>query len=224
MNNNYTVSIVIPTYNHWSMTHALIQGLLSHEKDRITEIVVVDDGSQEVCEFDWGNLGVVKTYKMPKNVGFTLTANAGLEMCLKPPASRHLIFLISNDVQIKGKFIEQASDVLFGARAAFVGNKMFTHDTGWNTFNGKTFRYLEGAFLACTSDGWRDIGLLDPNYAPFDYEDMDVCTTAQSKGYKLVPLNNPNIIHQGGGTLGYTPERRAITERNREYFRKKWVK
>ena len=131
---------------------------------------------------------------MPKNEGFTLACNRGLRFVDKILAKRHIAFLISNDVQVKGKFIEQAADILFGARRAFVGNNLLSHDTGWNTFDGVTYSYLEGWFLAATSDGWRDLGYFDENYAPFDFEDVDISQTAKKKGYKLVSLNNPNNI------------------------------
>lgn len=218
--NNYTVSVVVLGWNRWDLTRTLVRGLVEHEAENITELIIVDNGSDEAVR----NVEGFPVHRLPKNIGFTLGANHGLRLALKELASRHLVFLISNDVQIKGKFIAQAADVLLGARRAFVGNKLFFNNTGWNTFDGRTFPYLEGAFLACTSDGWKDIGIFDENYDPFDYEDMDISTTASVKGYKIVPLNNPNIVHQGGGTLGYTPERLAITERNREYFKRKWLK
>ncbi len=70
----------------------------------------------------------------------------------------------------------------------------------------------------------KDIGYFDEDFAPMDYEDMDISTTALKKGYRLEPLNNPSIVHAGAGTYGYTEERRKQTERNREVFRNKWIK
>lgn len=230
--NDFSVSIVIPTYNTWELTNKLLFGLIEHEHDNITEVIVVDDGSERANRSTepWEERllpylrKTTRIEALEKNSGFTLACNHGLKLATRPLASKHLVFLISNDVQIKGKFIEQAADILFSARRHLVGNRHITFDSGWNTFQNKTFDYLEGWFLAATSDGWRDLNFFDPAYAPFDMEDIDLSTTAKTKGYKLVSLNNPNIVHQGGGTLGFNPEREKITLRNKEYFRTKWTK
>lgn len=227
---NFTTSVVIPCYEKWHLTHAILNDLREQEKENVDEVIVVDNGSSEDevkkgLNF-WQTNGFlpirIETIKV--NVGFTLAANIGLRMAERDIAEKHITFLISNDVRITGKFIEQSADMLLGARRALVGNRLIAFDSGWNNFDGIIFDYLEGWFLAATSDGWRDLNYFDPNYAPFDYEDMDLSTTAKRSGYKLVSLNNPTIGHQGAGTIGYNPGREAITKRNREYFRNKWAK
>jgi len=57
-----------------------------------------------------------------------------------------------------------------------------------------------------------------------DYEEIDISMTATQLGYDLIPLNSPYLKHLAAGTLGYTTERRAITEQNREKFFNKWKK
>jgi GT2 family glycosyltransferase len=104
-----------------------------------------------------------------------------------------------------------------------IGNRRIDWDTGWNTFDGKIFEYLEGWFLAATNDVWKSLGYFDPSYAPYDMEDIDIATTAKVHNYNLISLNNPYLVHLGGGTIGFNPAREAITIRNKEYFRKKWM-
>jgi len=229
MSKVYTVSIVIPIYKNWKLCQNLLVNLMNHEKENIDEVIVVDDCSNDP-EVDGGLEFWKESKTLPVDVlipehngGFTISSNIGLRHCEKPIATKNITFLISSDVSISGKFIQQTADILFGARRCLVGGKLLFGDTGWNTFDGVTFDYLEGWFLAATSDGWRDLGYFDQNYAPFDYEDIDLSTTAKKKGYKLVPLNNPHLKHLGGGTIGYNPARQTITERNKEYFRKKWL-
>ena len=218
-------SIVIPFYNNPDIFFNLVQGLMKHESKNIDEIVFVDDASIDDVEFaqigDSINVRLVTNYR---NLGFTHSSNKGLQSTYRGIGEQRSVFLISTDVTINGKFIQQANDILFGARRHLIGNKLLSRDTGWNTFDGVTYSYLEGWFLGATSDGWRDIGYFDENYAPHDFEDVDLSQTAKTKGYKLTPLNNPYITHKGGGSIGYSPEREAITNRNREYFRRKWVK
>lgn len=227
---DYKTSIVIPLYKGWSLCHNLLNCLRKHEKENIDEVIVVDDNSQD-ADIDGGldfwikaNLFPVRVIQNDQNLGFTLTSNRGLKEATENFSEKRIVFLISSDVSIGGKFIQQTADLLLGARKTFVGHKLLFGDTGWNTFDGKTFQYLEGYFLAATSFGWHDLGFFDVNYAPYDYEDIDISTTAKKKGYQLVPLNIPTIVHKGGGTIGYNPERQKITERNREYFKNKWMK
>lgn len=220
MSRNYRVSIVIPTYNTWNLTTNLIENLSKYELENIDRFLVVDDDSA-YPKPDFIPISWVVT--MSKNFGFTIASNAGIRECMREPGSSHIIFLISNDVQINGKFIQQAADILLSGRKYLVGNRLIDWDTGWNKFGDNVFYYLEGFFLAATSDGWKEMEFFDKQYAPHDFEDVDLSTKAKSLGYKLASLNNPNIVHKGAGTLGYNPEREAVTIRNKELFRKKWL-
>jgi GT2 family glycosyltransferase len=225
------VTIVTLCFNKFELTNRLLTGLQKHESENIDALIVVDnhstDGTQaglQQWRLQWGGVGF-EIFTEKKNVGFTIGANDGLGLANTMSGDGNdIIFLISNDVQINGKFVVQAADILSATQNYLVGQKLLSNDTGWNTFDGRVFPYLEGFFLAATARGWRELGFFDSNYAPFDYEDVDLSTNAKKRGYKLTPLNNPAIIHEGAGTLGYTPEREAITRRNQEYFRGKWVK
>jgi GT2 family glycosyltransferase len=226
--NTYTTSIVIPIYRKWHLCERLLASLYNHEAQNIHEVVIVDDHSMDnnvdVGLEMWSKAGLlpIKVLRNDENLGFTLSANRGLRACEKPPASRHITFLISSDVNILRGFIQPAADILLGARRCIVGGKLVVGDAGWNNFNGRIIPYLEGWLLAATSDAWRELDYFDPNYAPYDFEDVDFSTKASRAGYKLVPLNLPFISHIGGASIGYNPQREAITKRNREYFRQKW--
>ena len=220
--------IVIPIYKNWHLCHSLLNSLRKFEKDNIDQVYVVNDFSKD-AEVDggldfWVSSGLihVQVIENEENLGFTLSANKGLKTASKDFSDSDVIHLISSDVKIGGRFIERVSQVA-ESQKALVGQKLLYGDTGWNTFDGKIFPYLEGWFLSCTVGGWKDLGYFDDAYAPYDYEDIDLSTMAASKGYKTIPMNLPTVTHAGGGTIGYTDERRAITERNREYFRRKWM-
>lgn len=227
MSRDYTVSIVIPIYKNWELCQSLLQDLMKHEKDNVDEVIIVDDFSED-AEVDGGlefwvesNVLPVSVVRTERNGGFTISSNIGLKYA--DVITKGVSFLISSDVRIHGHFIDQATNILFD-RKSLVGNRLISFDSGWNTFNGVTFEYLEGFFLACTNGGWRELGYFDQNYAPQDMDDVDLSTTAKSKGYKLISMNSPLIQHKGAGTIGYNPAREAVTIRNKEYFRNKWVK
>lgn len=219
--NNIVVTLM---HDKQHLTNDLISDLTLHENENIDAMIVVDNGSYpKVSPNAWvgrSNFPVV-IERIDENIGFTLGANYGLLEASKL-SDYSLIFLISNDVHIRSPFIKKAEEILL-SKKALLGNRHINWDTGWNGFNGEVFDYLEGYFLAMTNRGWKDVSYFDVNYAPCDMEDVDLSTKAKMYGYKLVSLNNPNIVHLGAGTYGYTPEREAITKRNKIYFREKWV-
>lgn len=202
------------------MTQRLLLDLEKQEKDNIDEIIVVDDCSPEPPNIISNlNMRIVQT---EQNSGFTLAANLGLDIA-SADDDQQVVFLISNDVRIHGKFIWKTRDLLSDWRC-LIGNRHINWNSGWNTFDDVVYDYLDGHFLATTGRSWRDLGFFDPIYAPGDFEDVDISTAARSKGYRLVSLNNPNIIHLGAQTTAYNPQRQARTLRNKEYFRQKWIK
>lgn len=223
-----SVSIVIPHYENWEMTHNLLSDLYRHERGNIDEIVLVNNGGNSrdvqmgqkywVDTFNMLDTTKVTIINLKDNVGFLLAANLGLQ-----EAEGIVKILISNDVRIRGQFVEWTRDLVLEGKRKLVGQKLYMTDTGWNMFNGKVYQYLEGFFLAASSDGWEELGYFDVDYAPSDFEDIDLSTKALSLGYPLVPLNFPYIEHKGGGTYGYNAEREARTYRNREIFARKWI-
>ena len=55
-------------------------------------------------------------------------------------------------------------------------------------------------------------------------EDVDFTTSAMNLGFEIVSLDNPKVWHDGGRSIGFNPNREEITKRNKELFRKKWIK
>lgn len=222
---NKKVSIVIPYYNHWSLTHALLYGLFNLEKDNIHEIMLVDDASDEEGlvggEKWWKDNGLlpVRVLRFDENKGFIKAANKGLKK-----ATGDVKVLISNDVLIQQSFIPQILGKLDQDENQLIGNVYHMGSTGWNDFGGKRFPYLAGHFLAATSEVWEKLGYFDELYCPCCFEDVDLSTTALSMKIQLTSLNLLGITHLGGQTIKYTPERDELTHLNREKFGEKWLK
>ncbi len=223
---DYTVSICTICYGKYNLTNQFLTDLLQ-EKDNVDEVIVYNNGEDDETKDGlrkWQELGVFNlSVYQEGNLGFTIGFNRALQKAEKPLGTRHISFAISNDVRMTGRFIESAAQILFSKEKVLLGDQLINYDTGWNKFGDRLFPYLAGHFIAATSDGWRDLGYFDEAYAPWDYEDVDLSTTAKEKGYSIIPLNNPHIKHLGSQTIGYNPEREAITRRNREYFQRKWL-
>lgn len=218
------VNIVVPTYNHYDLLNALLLRLYKFERDTITSVLVMDDCSpnEEVQPglAWWKSTGLLplEVIHNEENLGFLLNSNTGLKKF-----ETGITILLSTDVIIYGKFFQQIIDIIEQEPKSLVGGVLYSHDTGWNKFD-RIYPYIEGWLLATTSEGWKELDYLDPLYAPCDFEDVDLSTKAITKGYQLVPLNNPSIHHMGGQSIKYGPEREAQTLKNQEKFKAKWVK
>lgn len=222
------VHVVIPVYNNWTQCHNLLWDLYRYCVNDIASVVVVNDCSDEEEMVSGGlrwwekesKLLPLKVYSNEYNQGFLKTANFGMSKVKGEPFD--VIMLISTDVSIKAPIMEQAL-TLCDSEKSLVGGRLLNWDTGWNTFNGTIYPYLEGWLLAASQKSWETLGYFDERYAPCDYEDVDLSTKATHIGFTLEALNHPLVRHLGGQSIGYSPEREAKTKINRIKFMEKWV-
>jgi len=217
-------SVVIPAYNNYALLHQLLYDIHNTKGTKEFELIVVNDKSTE-SEFSGGllwwknretlNVSVINN---ETNLGFLYTANKGLKV-----ASGDIVILISTDVRVYKGFFEAIEERLKSHPKTLISGKVYTETTGWNEFDGKIFPYAEGFVLATNKEGWEELGYFDTRYAPNDYEDIDISTTALENGYDLWSLSPEVVMHLGGKTIGYGEDRQKGTRINQEKFREKWV-
>lgn len=217
-------SIVIPSYDHWDLTHSLLFDIYNNFPQDV-EILVVDDCSPdaEVLKgLAWWTEGMLKgrlhVLINKENVGFLRTANFGVSK-----ATGEIIMLISNDVRIADKQIVPRLEWIFGSASVptLVGSRVLDYDTGWNTIDNVVYPYCEGWFLAFKKTDWDTFGGFDTRYTIGDCEDLDISTEYRKGGGQLILLEN-EMIHLGAQTYKYSPEREANTRANQERWRNKW--
>lgn len=219
-----TFSFVIPTYNRYDLLHQVLYDIYKNCSP-VHEVVVVDDSSTEDSYQNglrwWKGNGMlpIRHVKTDENRGFLRASNIGLKK-----AKGDIICLLSNDVRVHGNIVKAITDFIASERGGtLVGGRMIDWDSGWNTFDDRTFKYLEGWLLATTQNAWKELGYFDDVFAPSDYEDVDLSTTALSLGYELLSLPEELTHHIGGQSIGFNPEREKITQENQKKFRKKWL-
>lgn len=197
------------------------------------EILVCDDASPKVNpaevekQMKWWRTKVFENngfqyYRNKLNYGFGGNANLGFER-----ATGKIVVFLSSDVEIKGDFIEPLKKLLSEEGVSkLVGGRLLNFDTGWNTFDGRIFPYLEGWFIACRSEDYQKLGGFDYRYGRMDFEDVDLSTNAIQQGFVLEALPQTLFQHWNGTsimTLMSLEERKKLTEINREVFKKKWL-
>lgn len=219
-----TFSFVIPVYNNYGLLHTILWDIYKN-CSRPDEVLILDDCSTEKdvkSGVEWWtrtDLLPIEYIRQEENLGFLLNSNYGLKR-----AKGDIVCLVSTDVRVHKDVVSVISKELGTYSKSLIGGRHLEFDTGWNTFQGRIFPYLEGWFLAATKDGWKEFGYFDEQYVPNDMEDVDLSTTAASLGYAFVEIPSEMLSHIGAQSIGYNPEREEITLRNKKKFEEKWVK
>ena len=219
------VSIIIPFYGRWDLTHARMMELYTHVQTECS-IVLVDDASEGEGYrggVAWWQKKIDKHsvyyLRNEKNLGFGGSMNRGAKVALKHSAE--ILVFLSNDVQIFSDFVAEIISHIEQDKNVLLGGEYLFHDTGWNVIDGTIIPYLTGWLLACHKDIWADLGGFDPIWGRFDYEDIDLSLTAIMKGYTLKPLSS-KFYHMAAQTAPYDVARERITKENQQKFIKKW--
>lgn len=218
------VTIVIPIYNNWDITHSLLLDIYKCCPPD-TKIIVVDDCSTDKHVSSgllWWKTTILRdrltVYVNEINAGFLRSCNFGVSK-----ADDGIVILMNNDVRIMDKdLVAKVRSALRTNSLTLVGARLLDKDTGWNTFEGVTYPYLEGWFLAFHKEDWNMLGGFDIRYIPFDFEDLDLSTKFLRSGGELVPVEL-DVIHLGGQSIKFSPEREEQTKKNKEKFRLKWL-
>lgn len=208
-------SFVIPAYNNYKLLHQLLWDIYKNCSP-CYEIVITDDGNdQETLDGVewWKNLLPVRHFRH-NDVGFLLNSNAGLRK-----ARGDVLCLVSTDVRIHQDIVKYNANY----NEFLWGGKYLDWDTGWNTFNGQIFPYVEGWLLVTHRENWEDLGYFDERYSPNDMEDVDLSTQAKKLGLGLCTYPEDYVSHIGAQTIGYHSEREELTKRNKIKFYEKWI-
>jgi glycosyltransferase involved in cell wall biosynthesis len=218
------VSFVIPSYNNFPLVNELLANIREHSMP--DEIIVVDDCSTDKTAIEglgwWARNMDVKVRRPLENLNFLKASNWGLKQ-----ATGDVLCLISTDVRIHKDLAAIAKAMTAIEGKILLGGRYFNCDTGWNTFGEKIFPYVEGWLLIAKKEHWEELGYFDERYAPNDFEDVDLSTTAISKGFSLTqitPDGGTVVEHIGAQSIPYNDERMELTKRNREKFKQKWIK
>lgn len=221
------IGIVIPQYNKWELTHQRLMELYK-KIPMDTVIVIVDDCSPDAdCQTGpaWWQKSVfgdrLKYYRNETNLGFGGSMNNGVLIAVK--AGCEGLILLSNDVRVMSDIVTEQATLLSLDKRILIGGEILRGRTGWNELPGcGPVPYANGWFLATHKKTWKELGGFDPIYGRFDYEDVDLSTTAIMKEIPLIGSTS-NLKHIGGQSVSAaTNDRTSQTLRNQKLWIEKW--
>lgn len=186
------------------------------------------------------------------NLGFAEGNNIGIKFVLDNINSKYILFL-NNDTIVEKRFLRELvkiaeSDMLIG----IVGPKTYYYDyygrsdiinfigADINPRNFKEYREgngeidkgqfdrgrevgkIEGSCMLVSENVIKRIGMFDPEYFTY-WEDLDFCTRARVKGFKLIYAYKSEIWHKEAASSGGTSSPNYIyyMSRNQILFSKK---
>lgn len=226
------VGIVMPFYGKWDLCHARLFEFYQFLPQDNVEIILVDDASPDEEEIkgsvSWWQKDTkhhkIRYYRNEENLGFGGAMNVGAKIAMHHSAE--IIMLISNDVKVSGDFVSPVVYMLNINDKLIIGSEVIDYPAGWNEFEINNEKivvpWVNGWFIACTSEIWKMLGGFDPLYGKYTYEDIDLSTRATMMGLELVATKSPFLKHLGAQTAGYSAERMEITIANKEKYLHKW--
>ncbi len=241
------VSIVIPTWNG----RELLERFLPSVMDALVawpgggEIVVADDGGSDgTVEFLAQEFPTVRVVRAEANLGFAGAANMGMAA-----ARNRIAILLNNDVETERQFIAPlvrwfGDGKIFAVCARSLDWDHSTFRDGgkagyWKRGFWRVWRnyevargpeeplqrwpsiYGSGGFTAFDRDKWLALGGLDELFAPFNWEDTDICYRALKRGWHVLYEPESVVYHSPNTTIGSTSRRlrvRFISRRNSLLF------
>ena len=244
------LSVVIPNFNGAERLKECIPALLKaiqHSKIS-AEIIIVDDGSTDPgVSLIRNSYSSIKLIEHKLNKGFIPSVNDGVYAC-----SYEIVVLLNNDVIVREDVfdtLEQdfASSNVFGIsfmslnneghfreglkkapfRLGFYKIKHGMQDQPDNLSMVHETFYAVGGHCAIRRSVFLEIGGLDPLFAPFYWEDLDLSFRAKKMGYKILYDPRCIVVHNEIGTIKthYASNYiKRIKERNRLLFHWKNLK
>lgn len=238
------LSVVIPSFNGAGRLKDCIPVLfraMAHAGFQ-QEVIVVDDASGDhSVEFIRGTYPQIRLLVHDINKGFISSVNDGVRAC-----TNELVVLLNNDVIV----YEDTFDTLeqdFSDKSVFAVSFQSLNDAGtfreglkkapfvlgfYKIRHGAqdqpldlsrvydTF-YAVGGHCAVRRSAFLELGGMDPLFAPFYWEDLDLSFRARRAGYKVLYDPRCVVVHREIGTIkthyGMRYIRR-IRERNRLLF------
>jgi GT2 family glycosyltransferase len=237
-----TLGFAVPSYRNAAALRECLRSIAEHERAVLPEIVVVDDsGTGGVARELRGEFSAVRWVIHERNLGFGAAANRAV---LESTAA--VVVLLNDDTKLRTA-VSAALRAWFARSELFAVTFQSTHADGtfregakrlvWRLgiprvlhnprdqlrpADGAAYSdYAVGGHCAVRRDYFAALGGFDELFAPFYWEDVDLCARASRRGWKIVYDAALSVEHAGPSAIrsSYDAEqiRRAVW-RNRILF------
>jgi GT2 family glycosyltransferase len=237
---------------NWNGTQDTLECLASLEESDYPEmeLVVVDNGSRpDPRQVILDRFPRVTYLALPENLGYAGGNNAGIRYALAQ--GHEYVFVLNNDTIVEPDAIRKAVEVAQqDPRIGAVGVKVLAWDDPtrvWVAYGEVTYRqglvrligyywrdderfaeqrdveWVPGTAVLLSRRALEEVGLFDEAFFAY-HEDVDWCTSARKRGYRVVFAPQGRILHKGHASSGgkrYVSPRQYLAGRNMILFVRK---
>ena len=239
-NHGRTCAAVILNRNGDSMTKKCVESLISFAGPSLSQIILVDNGSENPNELDWAdrfpNISVIRS---STNLGFAGGCNLGIQQA-KP---EHDIWLLNNDTLIFPDTLNalcSAFDHENVGAAGSVSNyvrptqkiypRIHTYDqlATYARIQRRDYQRciremrLSGFSMLIRREALNAVGLLDACFFPGGYEDDDYSLRLLDAGWSMEVCTGSVVYHIGSATLKQVSTVSESFSSNRSRLEEKW--
>ncbi|CQR71216.1 N-acetylglucosaminyl-diphospho-decaprenol L-rhamnosyltransferase [Sporomusa ovata DSM 2662] len=234
-------SIVILTFNQLEYTKKCIDSIRQYTKKNEYEIIIVDNNSTDGTNSWLKEQHDIKTIFNKENVGFPKGCNQGIAV-----STGDNILLLNNDVIVTSNWLDNLVQCLYsqneiGAVGPITNNvsnyqaisvnyhsetemQLFAETV--NKFNPKLWEErlkLVGFCLLIKRSVLEQVGLLDEQFSPGNFEDDDLSYRIRLAGFRLILCKDTFIHHFGSVSFKQDNSRyAALLKENGNKFADKW--
>jgi GT2 family glycosyltransferase len=233
-------SIIIVSLNGEKVLPTCMKALYKTDWDNF-EVILVDNGSEDrtsgVVREGWKD---VKIIRAPRNFGFAGGNNLGIK-----EAKGDWIVLLNDDTEVKPGWLKAFNSCsekypeagILGCKLLYPGGNIIQHAGGIIEANGltkhigyeeedkgqfdeiKDYPYVTGAAFAISRKVIEKSGVLDKNFFPIYFEEIDYCARVIRDGFRVLYVPEAVVIHHESRTTGkFSPGFLYKYHRNRYRF------
>jgi hypothetical protein len=200
-------------------------------------LIVVDNGTGALSAPDVTAAAPgAELLRLRENQGYAGGNNAGIQRALG--AGAHLVVLVNNDAVLDPGCLAELIRVARGSgpRVGAVGAKVLSAADParlWMAWGRLTYRaalvervgqgepdgprfgelreadWVSGCALLLARPALEEVGLLDERFFAY-HEDVDWCTSARARGYRILFAPGARVVHRGGGSLAARGAARTV--------------
>jgi GT2 family glycosyltransferase len=242
------VLVVILNWNGADDTLACLESLAAADY-RAFDTLVIDNGShQSVGPMVRATFPAVECIELPVNQGYAGGNNVGLRRALE--LSYDFAYVLNNDAVVDPGALRAAVEAACEPRVAAVGGKVLSFDDPsrlWMTYGAVDYRqslvrlagwgepdrgqydaardveWVPGCALLLSCTALAEVGLFDERFFAY-HEDVDWCTSARERGWRIRYAPTSVVRHRGNRTLGgptYVSPRKYLSARSTVLYARK---
>ena len=244
-------SIIILSYNTYLLTKQCIESIRKYTDAGSYEIIVVDNHSQDPSVGWLKKQADLKVIYNKENAGFPKGCNQGMAIA----EQGNDILLLNSDTIVTPHWLENLQTALYSDKTIGVAGCVTNSCSNWqqvevnyknldelmdfaravNQSNKNLWEIrprLVGFCYLIKNEVYRQLGGLDEQFSPGNYEDDDYSLRVIMAGYKLLLCRDSFIHHYGSASFAKAHDEvkqaqkikkyNTLLRRNKDLFLKKW--